>query len=350
MSVSWPWALYALLAVPLLPAARWWFHRRRRRAAVLVSSVALIRAALPARSAWRRRVPVVLFLAGLFALAVSVARPQATVAVPRDDTSILLAIDVSGSMCSTDVAPNRLAAAIGSARDFIARTDSRTRIGLVAFSGTAGLAVPPTTDRKQLLDAVGKFRTALGTAIGEAILTSIDAIAEANPAVAPRGVELAASGTGGFEPDTIVVLTDGSNTTGVDPLVAAGQAAARHLRVFTIGFGTTHPGPMVCDPGQLTSGSFGGGPDPGSGSGYGQSLEIDERSLIQVAETTGGRYFRAEDAGQLDQALGGLRREIGLHRERTETTVWWLLAATVLVLTAITLSLWWSRPATPRRR
>jgi Ca-activated chloride channel family protein len=347
VSVSWPWALYALLAVPLLPAARWWFHRRRRRSAVTVSSVALIRAALPAAGRWRRRVPVVLFLAGLFALAVSAARPQATVMVPREDTSIVLAIDVSGSMCSTDVSPNRLAAAIGSARDFISRAPGGTRIGLVAFSGTAGLVVPPTTDRERLLEAVGKFRTALGTAIGEAILTSIDAIAEDNPRVAPRGVELASDATGGFEPDTIVVLTDGSNTTGVDPLVAASQAAARRLRVFTIGFGTTHPGPMVCDPGQITTGSA-GRPDPGGA--YGQSLAIDEASLVQVAETTGGRYLRAEDAGQLDEALGGLRREIGLHEQRTEITGWWLLGATVLILAALTLSQWWGRPATASRR
>ncbi len=345
MSLGWPWALIALVTVPLLPAARWWFTRRRRRSAVTVSSIALIRAALPARSAWRRRVPVALFLAGLLALGVTVARPRATVAVPGGDTSILLAIDVSGSMCSTDVSPNRLEAAIDSARDFIRRTDRGIRIGLVAFSGTAGLAVAPTTDRDQLLDAVGKFRTALGTAIGEAILTSIDAIAEYNPGVAQRGVELASASTGGFEPDTIVVLTDGSNTTGVDPLIAAGQAAARHLRVFTIGFGTTHPGPMVCDPGQITTGSFGAGPDPGSG--YGQSLAIDEEALTQVAETTGGRYFRAEDAGQLDDALSGLRREIGLHRESTEVTAWWLLAGTVLVLSAIALSLWWNRQRAP---
>lgn len=349
MSLSWPWALFALVTVPLLPTALWWANRRRRRTAVVVSSIALIRAALPEKSSWRRRLPVALFLTGLLALAVSVARPQATIAVPRANTSILLAIDVSGSMCSTDVRPNRLAAAIDSARDFIRRTDRGTRIGLIAFSGTAGLAVPPTTDRAQLLDAVGSFRTALGTAIGEAILTSIDAIAEYNPTVAQTGVNLVAETTGGFEPDTIVVLTDGSNTTGVDPLIAAGQAAARHLRVFTIGFGTTHPGPMVCDPGQITTGSFGPGPDPGGG--YGQSLQIDEKSLIQVAEVTGGRYFRAEDAGQLNDALSGLRREIGLHREKTETTAWWLLAATALVLTAIFLSLRWNsgRPSLPRR-
>ena len=111
MSLSWPWALLALLVVPLLLVARWWFNRRRKRAAVTVSSIALIRAALPGRTAWRRRIPVVLFLAGLLALGGAVTRPQASVSVPSNNTTILLAIDVSGSMCNTDIAPNRLAVA-----------------------------------------------------------------------------------------------------------------------------------------------------------------------------------------------------------------------------------------------
>ncbi|AEV84116.1 von Willebrand factor A [Actinoplanes sp. SE50] len=348
MSFSWPYALTALLLVPLLPAARWWFNRRRKRASLVVSDLGLVRAAVPGRGAWRRRIPAALLLCGMLALALGVARPQATVAVPRANASILLAIDVSGSMCSTDVAPNRLAAAIDAARTFIERSDRGTRIGLVAFSGTAGLVVAPTTDRKELIRAVGRFRTALGTAIGEAILTAIDAIAEYNPAVAASGVDLISDNSGGFQPDTIVVLTDGSNTTGVDPLIAAGQAAARHLRVFTIGFGTTTPGPMVCDPGQVTSGSFRGGPDPGGaggGSASGQSLEIDEKSLVAVAETTGGRYFRAADAGQLNSVLTDLPAEIGLHRQKTEITMWYVLGGTLLTFTGLTLSLWWSRPS-----
>ena len=150
MSFSWPWALVALLAVPLLLAARWWLNRRRRRSAVVVSSVALIRAALPGSTSWRRRVPVYLFLAGLVALAGGLARPHASVTVPSNHTSILLAIDVSGSMCTTDVAPNRLAVASDAAREFIKGLDDGTRIGLVAFSGTAGLLVPPTTDKDAL--------------------------------------------------------------------------------------------------------------------------------------------------------------------------------------------------------
>ncbi|GAA4606473.1 Ca-activated chloride channel family protein [Actinoplanes octamycinicus] len=350
MSLSWPWALVALLIVPVLPLARWWFRRRRRRSALTVSSLALIRAAIPGRAAWRRRIPVALFLTGLLLLAVSTARPQATVAVPRADTSILLAVDVSGSMCSTDVRPNRLAAAGSAAREFIQRSDGNTRIGLIAFSGTASVLVAPTTDKHALISAVGDLKTALGTAIGQAILTSVDAIAEYNPHVAQTGVELISASTtsGEFEPDTIVVLTDGSNTTGVDPVLAAQEAAARHIRVFTIGFGTTTPGPMVCTAGQINGGSFSGGPDPGGASAAGPFMEIDEKALNQVAAATGARYFRAEDAGRLNDVLAALPREIGLHEQRVETTVWFLLAGTLAVISGVTLSLWWSRPRPSR--
>ena len=194
--------------------------------------------------------------------------------VPSNATSILLAIDVSGSMCSTDVAPNRLTAASEAAREFVEAQDDGTRIGLVAFSGIAGLLVEPTTDKDALLDAIDTLQTARGTAIGLAILTSIDAIAEINPDVAadrrrPRRRRPPDAG-GDYQPDTIVVLTDGRNTQGVDPVTAAEQAAARRLRVYTIGFGTTEPAPMVCTPDQISGdaavrrrraggGGFGGG-------------------------------------------------------------------------------------------
>ena len=356
MSFSWPWALLALLIVPLLLAARWWLNRRRKRSAITVSSVALIRAALPGRSSWRRRIPVYLFLAGLLALAVSVGRPQASLAVPSNQTSILLAIDVSGSMCTTDIAPNRLAVASDAAQEFIKAQDDGTRIGLVAFSGIAGLLVPPTTDKKSLLDAIDTLKTARGTAIGQAILTSIDAVAEFNPNVAKTGVDLgdAAPGAAGdFQPDTIVVLTDGSNTTGVDPATAAEQAAARKLRVFTIGFGTTTPAPMVCTADQISGGDvpFGQGFPGGGGfgrGGGGRNQEIDEEALTKVADVTGGRYFRAQDADQLSDVLKDLPRDIGLHKENVEITVWFVLAAVLLVFAGVGLALWWNRPATPQ--
>ncbi|MFC4068211.1 VWA domain-containing protein [Actinoplanes subglobosus] len=360
MSLSWPWALAAVLAVPLLLLARWWFNRRRKRTAITVSSVALIRAALPGRTAWRRRIPVYLFLAGLLALAGGIARPQASVAVPSNDTTILLAIDVSGSMCNTDIAPNRLAVAVDAAREFVEAQEGDTRIGLVAFSGIAGLLVPPTADKDPLLDAIENLKTARGTAIGQAILTSIDAIAEINPEVAGTGVELDGTVPDGatvdYEPDTIVVLTDGSNTTGVDPVTAAEQAAARRLRVYTIGFGTTSPQQMVCTAEQVSGdsafagGGFGGGGfGGGGGRGGGGNREIDEEALTQVADLTGGRYFKAQDAEQLTDVLGDLPREFGLTKQDVEVSVWFLLLGTLLVSAAVGLSLWWNRGPAIRR-
>jgi Ca-activated chloride channel family protein len=357
MSLSWPLALLALLIVPLLLAARWWMNRRRKRSAITVSSVALIRAALPGRSAWRRRIPVWLFLAALIVLAGGLARPQASIAVPSNNTSILLAIDVSGSMCSTDVSPNRMTVATDAAREFIKAQGDGTQIGLVAFSGIAGLLVAPTTDKDQLLDAIDTLKTARGTAIGQAILTSIDAIAEHNPAVAKTGVDLGDAppdALGDYQPDTIVVLTDGSNTTGVDPVTAAEQAAARRVRVFTIGFGTTNPAPMVCSANQVGGDSWmGGGGFPGGG-GFGgrggRNQQIDEDALQKVADTTGGRYFRAEDSDQLVDVLGDLPKEIGLHKQKVEITFWFVLVGSLLAVAGVGLSLWWNRgPALPRR-
>ncbi len=352
MSLSWPWALVALAAFPLLLGYRWWMRRRRRRSALRMSSVALIRAALPQRSPWRRRIPLWLFAAGLVVLATGAARPQASVVVPSDSSAILLAMDVSGSMCSTDVVPNRLTAAENAARDFVKAQPKGARIGLVVFTGIAALRVEPTTDKDALLSAIGSLRTSRGTAIGLGILTAIDAIAEINPNVPPTGVDVPAGPSGpdgGFEPDTIVVLTDGANTQGVDPVTAAKQAAARHLRIYTIGFGTTTPAPFVCSADQISGDSaFGGGgnrPGPGRGGfGGGRGNQgLDEATLTQVATLTGGRYFQAKDAKALTDVLLDLPNAIVLQHKRMEITVWFALTGAVLVLVAVGLAQWWNR-------
>ncbi len=352
MSLEWPWALITLLAVPLLLLLRWWFNRRRRKVAVRVSSIALIQAALPGRSLWRRRIPVILFISALLLLGFGTGRPQAKVPVPENATSILLAIDVSGSMCSTDVKPNRLTVAQEAARQFVMTQPAETRIGIVAFSGVSGLLVEPTTDKQQLVAAIDTLKTARGTAIGRAILTAIDAIAEKNPDVEPTGVDLGTPGGavpgGGYEPDTIVVLTDGANTQGVTPITAAEQAAARRIRVFTIGFGTTQPSQMVCTPDQVSGdaglrgdgrGRLGGGGGPGST----RFQLLDEPTLKEVAKLTGGDYFRAEDAKQLVDVLTDLPKDIVIQEKDIEITSWFVLPAVLLVMLAIGLSLWWNR-------
>jgi Ca-activated chloride channel homolog len=364
MSLSWPWALAALLVVPLLLLIRWWANRRRRKYAVRVTSIALIRAAVPGRTAWRRRIPAILFAAALVFLAIGAARPQASVRVPTSATSILLAIDVSRSMCSTDVEPNRITAAQAAAKEFVKAQKGETKIGLVAFSGISALLVEPTTDQEALLKAIEDLRTGRGTAIGQAILTSIDAIAETNPAVPPTGVTSPGGAatpapTGApaeYQADTIVVLTDGANTQGVEPVTAAEQASARGLRVYTIGFGTTQPAPMVCTTDQINGGSA-FGPDAGrfgggAFGGGGRVQQIDEPTLQNVAEITGGEYFRAEDAGQLQKVLTDLPSTIVTQKKKVEISVWFVLIGTLLATAAVVLSLRWNRslslPATGR--
>jgi Ca-activated chloride channel family protein len=351
MSLSWPWALVALLAFPLLLAFRWWVRRRRRPEAVRVTNIALVRAALPGRSLWRRRIPLWLFAAGLIVLGSGAARPQASVPVPSSSASILLAIDVSASMCSTDVQPNRFTAAQQAAREFIEAQDGGTKIALVAFGGVAGLVVEHTTDKQKLLKAIDGLRTARGTAIGQAMLVGIDAIAELNPSVAPTGVDLAPTPgeSGEYVPDTIVVLTDGRNTQGVIPVTAAEEAAARRIRVYTIGFGTTNPAPLVCtrdqigyDAARRGDRGFGGGGGGGFGGG-GRALLIDEPALKQVATLTGGEYFRAEDSAALTDVLLGLPDAIVVQVEDVEITVWFAIAGAVLVLLAVGLAQWWNR-------
>ena len=355
MSLSWPWALTALLAFPILLGYRWWMRRRRRRETVRMSSVALIRAALPGRSLWRRRIPLWLFATGLVVLATGAARPQASVPVPSNTATILLAIDVSGSMCSTDVEPNRLTAAQQAAREFIRAQPDGTRIGLVTFSGIAGLLVQPTTEKKALLSAIDTLRTGRGTAIGLAILAAVDAIAEFNPDVPPTGVEVPVTGDPGadYQPDTIVVLTDGRNTQGVDPVTAAAEAAARKLRVYTIGFGTTQPSPMVCSRDQISGdAAFRGDGRRSSNFGRGgRYQQIDEPTLTEVAEMTGGEYFKAENAEALGKVLMDLPGKISVQRQDVEITVWFALAGGLLVLVGVSLSQWWNRslPAVAHR-
>ena len=262
MSFSWPWALLSLLIIPIVAGVVWLLRRRRRRAAVRVTSIALVRAALPLRTRWTRLIPTLLLLFGFATLGVGAARPQATVPVPSNSTTIMLAMDVSGSMCSTDVEPNRLTVAQEAAVSFIESQDGETKIGLVAFAGVAGLQVPPTTDKDALIEAIDNFTTARGTAIGSAILTSIDSIAAINPTVAPSGVDAESAQRSGYAADVIVLLTDGANTQGVEPATAAESAAVRGLRVFTIGFGTTTPSRMACT-GRQAGGWAGGGPGGG---------------------------------------------------------------------------------------
>ena len=342
MSFSWPWALLALLVIPLVFAAWWLTRRRRRRAAVLVTSIALVRTAMPGRSRRRRRICAVLLTLGLAVLAVGAARPQATVPVASSSATIMLALDVSGSMCSTDVKPNRITAAEQAAIAFIKSQTGGPRIGLVAFASTAVVLVPPTADTNQLLSALGGLTTSFGTAIGEGIVTSLDAIAQVDPSVAPTGATV--SRGAGYADDVIVVLTDGSNNRGIDPQTAAIQAVRRGVRVFTIGYGTDNPASLACSSAQF--GGFGGvgfGGFGGRPGGEGNPFDADYGALMQISRTTGGTFYRAQDADQLSSALAKLPAAFTIVRKHIDIASAFAAGGGLLIAAAVALSLWWNR-------
>jgi Ca-activated chloride channel family protein len=289
-------------------------------------------------------------VAGLALLAVGAARPQASVAVPMRSTTILLALDTSASMCSTDVDPNRLTAAKKAAADFIESQRGGPRIGLVTFAGNAGLLVPPTDDTESLIEALDNLTVSRGTAIGQAVLTSIDAIAEVDPSVAATGANPGAGGEG-YAGAAIIVLTDGANTQGVDPQTAAREAALRRVRVFPIGFGTTNPAPSVCGSSQFDGRGYGGFGGRGGGrfDGGRYTRTIDEPALKQIARTTGGSYHRAENADQLQGALDALPGSLTVIRRRVDTAAAFAAGGAVLITAGLSLSLWWNRPRTPTR-
>ena len=356
MSFAEPYLLVSLLAPVALLAAYLWRLRRRHRRAVRYSNVALVRVALRHQRRWRRHAPIALVLASLALLGVASSRPQVRTDVPVASAAVILALDVSRSMCANDVSPNRLSAAQEAVRQFIGSQDAETRIGLVLFSGFAQLAVAPTNDRGELLQAVDGLTTGRGTTIGAAILKSVDAIAELDPSVAPS--DTFSGGTGSGEPPAgppaprvptapqiVVLLTDGANTHGVSPQDAATQAAARGIRVYPIGFGTTTPTQMVCTSDQL--GGLVDDSDRGGRSGWGglngsSYLYVDEDALRTVARTTGGEYFRAADAGQLNTVLADLPKHVTAEQQDVEISAGFVALAAVLLLAGLWLSLRWS--------
>jgi Ca-activated chloride channel family protein len=268
--------------------------------------------------------------------------------VPEDSSAatIMLAIDVSGSMCSTDVKPNRITAAEQSAGTFIKSQTGGPRIGLVAFSNTAAVLVPPTTDTQQLLTALSSLSVGGATAIGEGIVTSLDSIAQVDPAVAPTGATVRRPAGAGYADDVIVVLTDGSNNRGVDPQTAAKEAAARGVRVFTIGYGTDNPASLACGQGQF--GGFGGGGYAGGGGAGG--LGADYGALKSISHTSGGTFYVAQNASQLSHALAKLPAALSIVRRQVDLAYGFALAGGLLIAAAVALSLWWNRIRQPAAR
>ena len=336
MSFLWPGLLLLLLLIPAFIAVYIWMLRRRR-VGLRFSSLTLVRGALPRYSRLRRHLPFALFVLGLTSLIVAVGRPVRMVSVPSGQATIILALDVSGSMRQVDILPSRLDAAKTAAMSFVQRQKSSTLIGIAAFAGYAELVQRPTSNQEALLSAIESLTTARGTAIGSGILESLDAIAEIDRNVAPSVADPFAPDQpppvpkGAYVPHIIVLLTDGVATTGPLPVEAAQQAVDRGVRVYTIGFGT-----------EQGSSQFGGGPQFGGGQFGGRFRRgIDEATLKQIADMTGGTYYTASSAGELLDVFQDLPTSLITKTEVMEISVLFTAIGVLLAVIATGLSMLW---------
>ena len=359
IDLLWPGFLVLLLLVPLAVALYVLAQRRRKPSGVRYSSLSLVREALPGTSRLRRHLPFALFLLGAASLVLALARPVVVVAVPTNQTTVLLTIDVSGSMCSSDIPPTRIQAAEDAAATFIEHQSASTQIGIVAFSGFAELVQAPTSDRQALLDALHSLATGRRTAIGSGMLAAVDSIAAVDPGVKPTTADgqpgIVPVPQGAFAPDIVVLLTDGANNAGPDPLTAAQQAADRGVRVFTIGFGTANGGAFNSEcaaqflgrePGAgfgngNGGGNFGFGGGGGAGNPNGFRRGIDEVTLRKIADLTGGKYYPAESSGDLEQVFSSLPMSIVVKHETVEAGAGFVALAAVLTGLALLLGRLW---------
>jgi len=333
------WLLVAL-AVPVLFGVQWAMQRRRMRYAISYSNTSVL-ASVATKTSWRRGVPVALFAMAFLVLALGMAKPQAQVAVPRDEATIILAVDVSGSMQAEDVSPDRMTAAKKAASSFITRLPERFRIALVAFSDVADVLAQPTTDRSSTLDALATLEAEGGTAMGQALIESVqlvqddrDRLTLPTPSITPS-VAPSPETTPTPAPDerervsAVLLLSDGYNTTGVSPLTAAVQARDLDIPVYSIALGT--PDGVVSVPDQF---------------GNQRVLPVppDYATLESIATTTDGEYFEAPTDEDLQAVYASLGERIGYTTRPDEVTYAFAgVGALLLLLAATTSMLWRSR-------
>ncbi|MEP7062281.1 MAG: VWA domain-containing protein [Betaproteobacteria bacterium] len=342
MKFLWPQWLWLATILPLLVAGYVLMLRRRNWRALRYASLSIVAEALGGGHRWRRHVPPALMLVALAALIVAVARPMATVTLPSQHETIILAMDVSGSMRAADVQPSRIEAAQAAAKAFIADTPSNMRIGIVAFAGTANVVQPATFSRDDLNAAIERFELQRGTAVGSGILVALKMLfpdvefdlRSYNPRGDPRrGTALGEAKTdpaatfkpvppGSYSSAAIILLTDGQTTTGPDPREAAKMAAERGVRVFTVGIGTAN--------GEILGAE-----------GWSMRVRLDEDALKEIAGTTRGDYFYAGNALDLKKVYQDLNSKLVLEKKETEVTALFAAIAGALLLLAVMLSLWW---------
>jgi Ca-activated chloride channel family protein len=316
VSFSSPWWLLALLLLPLLVGAYLWRERQRQRSAAAWANPALVPNLVDRAPGRRRHIPVALLLVALAAMIVGVARPHATVTTRREEATVLLAIDVSRSMGATDVPPTRLQAAKTAAINFADKVPDKFRIGVVAFSTRAQVALPPTTNRDFLRASLASLHTGEGTAIGDAVALA-----------ASLGRRQRADGV--VPPTSVLLISDGARDGGRrPPLVAARQAKKQHVPVYTILLGTPNGVVQHKLPG-----------------GYNETLRVppSAQTLQAIAKTSGGEFFTASNDRRLGDVYDALRSRLGHKRQSREITDGFAGGAALLLLAAGALSAVWFR-------
>ena len=338
MSFQWPNLLWGLLAVPALIGLYLWLLGRRKRSTVRLASISVAREALGRGPGWRRHVPPALMLGAVAVLLFAAARPLAVVKLPLTERTIMLAMDVSGSMRATDVKPNRIIASQEAAKTFVNALPRDVKVGIVSFAGTAAVVQAPTTSREDIIAAIDRFQLQRGTATGSGIVLSLatlfpdDEIEIAQitgQRLMPKPVgdtkpkkEFKPVEPGSYGSAAIIMLTDGQRTTGPDPLDAAKMAAQRGVRVYTVGVGTTSGETIGFE-------------------GWSMRVRLDEETLKAVAVMTQAEYFYAGTAQDLIKVYESLSSKLVVERKETEITALFGLLAAALVVAAAALGLWW---------
>jgi Ca-activated chloride channel family protein len=323
VSFTSPWLLLALLIVPVTLALALWLDRRRARYAVAFTNLDLLASVVGPRRSWKRWAPLALFLLALAAASTALARPKASVSVPASRATVVLLVDVSGSMRAADLKPTRLGAAQKAMAVFADRIPKRVKVGLVSFSTGPNLLVIPTTDRVILHEGIDLLAPEAGTAIGDGLELAVQTV-KASVGNAPRSKD-------GKIPGAIVLLSDGAQTRGeLTPLQGADIARTAGVRVFTVALGTNS--------GTLGIGPFGG---YGLGGGFGQGpqrrfpVRPDPVTLAAIARETDGKTYRAESASKVQEVYKKLGASIAHKSARREVSSWFAGAAALLLLLSL---------------
>ncbi|HLF75928.1 MAG TPA: VWA domain-containing protein [Dehalococcoidia bacterium] len=331
MSFASPLALYGLIPVLALAALYVIRQRRRRRYVLTYSSVSLVQVAASRASTTRRHLPATLYLVALAVLVIGLARPQATFATPRSGGTVILALDASGSMASTDIEPTRIDAARVAIREFVKKQPKGVKIGLVTFAAYGVVLVPPTEDRDQVIGAVQFLSLARSTNIGDGLQVALNAILQAE---AGESIGFAAGATPVAKPyvanpdsQVIILLSDGASTTGPSPLQVADHVAQAGIRVYTVGLGASAGARLT---------------PPGNGFPTQRFMELDEVTLKGIAERTDGEYFTAASAKDLNKVYKQLSSKTYIATEPDELTFLATAAGAMLLAIASVLSMRWS--------